>query len=109
MKKISGDAIVRYLQFHTWSETAEHFKISEMTISRKLKRLKLINVIDNANYINLLKKGFNKIIRKELKNMKASELRLIFFILTGRSISLKKVQYIKHIAKIAGVKKIARY
>ena len=64
MKKISTDEIVKYLQSHTWSATAEHFEISEMTISRKLKRLKLVNVIDNTEYINLLKKGFNKLLKK---------------------------------------------
>lgn len=104
MKKLPADKIVNYLQNHTWKQTAEHFNISEMTISRKIKRLKIVNTINDINYINLLKKGFNKLLKKRLDTMKASELRLVFFLLSNKSISMKKVQYIKRITKITGVK-----
>ena len=109
MNKIQTSEIVKYLKNHTWRETAEHFKISEMTISRKLKRTKLIDVIDDVNYINLLKRGFNKLLKKRLHDMKASELRLVYYLLTNQSVSMNKVQYIKRIAKIVGVKKYVKF
>lgn len=104
MKKVSTEKIVSYLQNHTWKETAEHFNISEMTISRKIKRSKLIDIIDKDKYTILLKRGFNKILKKKLNTMKATELRLIFFLLSGTAISMKKTQYIKRIGKIVGVR-----
>lgn len=109
MKKISNEKIVSFLKTHTWRDTAEHFKISEMTISRRLKRLKIIDVIDDTIYTNLLKRGFNRILKEPLGNMKAGELRLVYFLLTGKSISLKKTQYIKHIAKITGVNRYGKF
>lgn len=104
MKLLKIEKVVNYLKNHTWKETANYFKISEMTISRYLKKFNEVNIINEDVMINLLKKNFNRLLRKSLYNMKANELRVIYFFLSNKSISLKKGQYITKIRKIAGVK-----
>lgn len=105
MKIKQIEKVVNYLENHTWKETATHFKISEMTISRYIKKHRLTNIIKDDKYINLLKSGFNKLLRKKLLDMKTSELRLVYYLLTDKSVSLRKEQYISKIMKITGTEK----
>lgn len=102
IKKIEN--VINYLKNHTWKETAEHFKISEMTITRYIKRYELTNRINNTNYIMILKRGFNKLIKQDIYDMKANELRIIYYLLTNKSISMSKMSYIKKIINLTGVK-----
>ncbi len=94
MKIEKIEKVVKYLENHTWKKTAEFFKISEMTISRYIKKFNQVNIINNDKFINELKRGFNKLIKKDLFNMKASELRIVYHLLTQKNISLRKEQYI---------------
>jgi arginine repressor len=102
MKIDKIEKVVKYLESHTWRKTAEFFKISEMTISRYLKKFNQVNVINNDKLINELKHGFNKLIRKDLFNMKASELRIVYHLLTQKNVSLRKEQYIVKIKNLIG-------
>jgi len=103
MPKKNIASVVKYLSEHTWSATAKHFNISEMTISRYLKRFNQTNIINDEQYTKLLKAGFNRILKKKLFDMKAVELRVVYYLLTGVSKSLKRDQYIIKIKNIAGV------
>lgn len=102
MKVKQIEKVVNYLQNHTWKETAENFKISEMTISRYLKKFNQVNIIDVDKMIIMLKTGFNKLIKKSLFDMKANELKTIWSLLTGKSVSLRKEQYITKIKHLVG-------
>lgn len=97
--------IVNYLESHTWKQTALKYKISEMTISRALKKFRQVNTIKNDVLINMLKNKFNKLIRRDIFDMKASELRVLYYLLTDKNVSLRKDQYIPKIMKITGVEK----
>ena len=105
MTKTKIEDVVNYLENHTWKQTAQRFYISEMTISRYLKKFKMRNTINNDNYIKLLKRGFNKLLKKRLDEMKAAELKLVYFLITNKSVSLRKEQYITKLTKIIGVNK----
>ncbi len=95
--------VVNYLSEHTWKKTAEHFGISEMTISRYLKKHNMTNTINVDSLITQLKRAFNKLIRKSLFDMTATELKTIYFFLTNKALSMNKDQYILKIKKIVGV------
>ena len=95
--------VADYLLDHTWKQTATHFQISEMTISRYLKHLELSDIIKSNVYINKLKRGFNKLLRKKLYDMSATELKVIYALLTGKYTSMTKDRYILRIKKIVGV------
>lgn len=105
MTKKNIEHVVNYLENHTWKETAERFKISEMTISRYIKRFNQVDIINNEHYINLLKKGFNRLLRKKIYDMKAVELKLVWYLLSNKSQSCSKDQYIIKIKKMAGLVK----
>lgn len=105
MKVNKIENVVRYLDNHTWKETAKHFKISEMTVSRYAKKFRQVDVINDIALINMLKKGFNKLLRKSLYDMKTAELRVLYFLLTDKNVSLKKDQYILKIRRLTGVKR----
>ena len=102
MKIEKIEKVVNYLGNHTWKKTAEHFKISEMTISRYVKKFNQVNIINIDKLINELKHGFNKLIKKNLFDMKASELRIVYHLLTQKNISLRKEQYIVKIKNLIG-------
>lgn len=105
MKVNKIEQVVRYLDNHTWRQTSEHFKISEMTVSRYVKKFKQVDIINDVALINMLKKGFNKLLRKSLFDMKTAELRVLYFLLTSKNVSLKKDQYVLKIRRLAGVKR----
>ena len=96
--------VMEYLVDHTWSETADKFKISEMTISRWKKLYENGNLIDKKDFTNKIKKGINRILKKDIIEMNATELKLIYGILTGKFTSMRKDQYILRIRK--NIKKI---
>lgn len=102
MKVEKIEKVVKYLETNTWKKTAEHFNISQMTISRYIKKFNEVNIINNDSLINGLKRGFNKLIKKSLYDMKASELRIVFHLLTNKNISLTKEQYILKIKRLVG-------
>lgn len=105
MTKINVVDVVNYLGNNTWKKTAKHFKISEMTISRYVKKHAMANIINKDSLIKQLKHSFNKLIKKSLYDMSATELKTIYFFLTGKSLSMLKDQYIIKIKKIVGVVK----
>lgn len=96
--------VVNFLDKHTWKETAKHYKISEMTISRYVKRFNQINIINSETYTNLLKKGFINLLKKSIYDMSAVELKMILYLISGKSISCTKDQYISKIKKYTGIK-----
>ena len=99
------EKVVLFLDDHTWKETAKKFKISEMTISRYIKKFNQVNIINDVNLINLLKKGFNTLLRKSLLDMSTAELKVLHFLLTRKNVSMKKKSYILKIKNLAGVKR----
>lgn len=97
IKNISD--IINFLNTHTWRETADYFDISEMSIKRILDRQRFNSEIEKYNYTTIFRREFDKLLKKNLIDMKTSELRILYYILYNKNNSLRRVEYIKNILK----------
>ena len=91
--------IIEYEKTHTWKKTAKHFDISEMSISRILKQNSLEKDLALLKSTNKIIGEFKKLLKIPLTNMSATQLRMIFFILSGKNVSFTKNQYISKIRR----------
>lgn len=66
--KKNKNEILRFLETHTWKETSEFFKVSEMTISRWLKQNP--TQLSGKNALKKLLSWKNKTVQKYAKIIK---------------------------------------